>query len=74
MNVSTLTLLEARAVLATLLNVATPAQRIALMRTCPVAYLKLCDGHPTIRETVLREVARAMDGADVQVDTAEVSL
>lgn len=37
-----------------------PEQRVALMAACPVAYTKLCGGHPTIKEEVLKQVAKAM--------------
>lgn len=52
---------EVDAVIQMLLYHATPEARQALMTHQPVAYLRLCGNHPTIREEVLKRVAKAMD-------------
>lgn len=52
---------EVDAVVEMLLYHATPEVRRALMVHCPVAYVKLCGDHPTVRETVLTAIAKAMD-------------
>jgi hypothetical protein len=52
---------EVDAVVEMLLYHARPEVRQALMVHCPVAYLKLCGGHPSVREAILNAVSKAMD-------------